>query len=258
MRAEYARQYEDLWRRHWWWRSRRQFVLTRLGALYRRRPPARILDIGCGNGLFFEELRQFGEVRGIEPDSGLVSEDGPFRDRIEVREFDADYLPREGDSPDWVLMLDVLEHLEDDAAAAAHVHRILAPGGIFVVTVPALMMLWSQHDEANLHFRRYTRAGVTRVLEGAGFAVEMVRYFFGWTVGPLLLRRMLAPGTRSAGKETGSGEYRVHVPPAMINRTLYGLTRLEQLTIGRWGLPVGSSLMAVARKQGGAAGRRGE
>src|SRR5262245_5321274 len=116
MRADYARQYEDLWRRHWWWRARRQVVLSRLEVIYGRKATVRILDIGCGNGLFFEELRRFGDVRGIEPDSGLVAADGPFRDRIEVRGFDAGYLPREGETPDWVLMLDVLEHLEDDAA----------------------------------------------------------------------------------------------------------------------------------------------
>jgi len=241
MQSDYALQYEDLWKRHWWWRSRKQFVLARLRKLARQKNFTQILDAGCGNGLFFEELQQFGAVRGIEPDSGLVTSDGPFRSQIEVRPFDSTYQPP---SPlNLVLMLDVLEHIEDDLAAARHVHKILAPGGVFLLTVPALMWLWSQHDDANLHFRRYHKATLRRVLTEAGFRVEYVQYFFGWTIVPMLLRRLLAPG-----KQNQPAAYRVKVPPGPVNTLMYAKSRFEQLTFGRWGLPVGSSLIAVAVK----------
>jgi SAM-dependent methyltransferase len=241
MQSDYARQYEDLWKRHWWWRSRERFVLGQIEKLHRRRPFRQVLDAGCGNGLFFKELQRFGAVRGVEPDAGLVTDDGPFRAQIEVRPFDASYRPPQ--APDLVLMLDVLEHIEDDLAAARHVREILAPRGIFLVTVPALMWLWSRHDDANRHFRRYTRASLRRVLAAAGFRVRSVRYFFGWTIGPMLLRRLLAPGKKGA-----EAAYHVAVPAAPVNGLMFGLSRFEQLTIGRWGLLLGSSLIAVAER----------
>jgi SAM-dependent methyltransferase len=245
MQADYAQQYETLWRRHWWWRARERFVGGQLARLAHgeKTPPSqrRILDIGCGNGLFFDTLSQYGNVSGIEPDAGLVTE-GPHREKIDVRGFDASYVPLA--TFDWVVMLDVLEHIEDDVAAARHVREILAPGGIVLVTVPALMMLWSQHDTANHHFRRYTRGHLRRVLSQAGLDVLFVRYFFGWTIGPMLLRRVLRPAK-------GDAAYAVPVPPDAVNRGMYGASRFEQTVLtagGRWGLPLGSSLIAVARK----------
>lgn len=244
MQSDYAQQYEDLWRRHWWWQSRKQFVLAQLRRLRRDRPFPAILDVGCGNGLFFDDLAAFGQVWGIEPDAGLVAADGPYRARIAVRGFDSSFLPPPEASGgfDLVLMLDVLEHIEDDLAAARHVHTILAPGGRFLLTVPALRMLWSAHDEANRHFRRYSKASLRHVLTAAGFRVQMLRCFFGWTIGPLLLRRAISPGKKDPAA------YHVAVPMNPVNQAMYALSRLEQSTLGRWGLPLGSSLIAVAVK----------
>src|SRR5437868_6460617 len=104
MQTDYARQYEDLWRRHWWWRARERFVaahLRRLGATHVE-SPRRILDVGCGNGLFFDTLQKFGDVQGIEPDAGLVTE-GPHRGRIDVRPFDTTFTPPH--PLNWILML---------------------------------------------------------------------------------------------------------------------------------------------------------
>ncbi|MFW6058934.1 MAG: class I SAM-dependent methyltransferase, partial [Phycisphaeraceae bacterium] len=88
MQQHYAQQYRDLWRRHWWWRSRRRFVLSRVQHIAQRAPIRRIFDIGCGDGLMFDDLKQFGEPWGLEPDAGLLSDDGPHRDRIEVGALD--------------------------------------------------------------------------------------------------------------------------------------------------------------------------
>lgn len=281
MQSAYAAQYEHLWRHHWWWQSRKQFVLSRIRRLHGRRPFRCILDVGCGNGLLFNDLMQLAgapDVRGIEPDPTLVTE-GPHRGRIAVRAFDAGFLPAE--PLDLVLMLDVLEHIEEEGSAAGQVFRLLAPGGVFLLTVPALMALWSEHDVVNRHYRRYTKRTMRRTLEGAGFRVESLHYFFGWTIGPMLLRRLVAPaqsgfrgrvaggpgagqegvarggeGGRGGGEEGGQnggqeeGGYRVSVPPGAVNAALYGVSRLEQMTLGRVGLPVGSSLIAVARKPG--------
>jgi SAM-dependent methyltransferase len=241
MQSDYALQYENLWRHHWWLQSRKQFVLARLRRLHARRPLKNILDIGCGNGLFFDDLARFGAVQGLESDP-LIVHDGPHRAQIQVRIFDDTYMPPQ--PLDLVLMLDVLEHIQDHRAAARHVRRILAPGGAFLLTVPALMSLWSAHDVVNRHFRRYTKHTLHAVLTEAGFRIRALHYFFGWTVAPMLLRRVLSPGAGPAAPDA-PGEYHVRIPPPPVNLGLYALSRLEQISLGSL-LPLGSSLLAIA------------
>jgi SAM-dependent methyltransferase len=237
--AAYAEQYRTLWQRHWWWRSREAFLLGWIERLNRRSALHTILDVGCGDGLFFERLERFGRVEGLEPDASLVS-DPRWRSRIRIAPLEFhDAASREYD---LVLMLDVLEHIADDGAALGAAWSAIRPGGHVLLTVPALPWLWSRHDEANQHYRRYDASGLRRLLEDAGFVVETVRYFFLWTVAPLLVRRWIAP----AG--AGAADYEVPIPPAPINRVLDVLSRGEHAAgrFVRW--PIGSSLLAIARR----------
>lgn len=239
MHAAYAAQYRALWQRHWWWRSRESLLLSWITRLQRRFPIQRILDVGCGDGLFFEELERFGHVEGLEPDATLVT-DPRWQSRIRREPLGPEV---QRSSPyDLVLMLDVLEHIADDRDALDSAFRAIRPGGCLLLTVPALPWLWSRHDEANAHHRRYTLRGLRRRLEAAGFTVDVIRYFFFWTVGPLLVRRWLAP------TGAGTAEYAVPIPPEPINRALAFMSRCEHAVgqLVRW--PLGSSLLAVARR----------
>jgi len=231
MDAAYARHYRELYERHWWWRAREALVLKTLRRLRAGRGPGRILDVGCGDGLFFGRLAEFGEVEGIEPDASLLSADSPHRERITVAPFDGGFRP--GHRYALVLMLDVLEHLPDAVGALSHVRSLLEPDGRLVVTVPAFQWLWTHHDELNRHFVRYTRATLRDVAARAGLRMEESRYFFHWTVpGKLAVRakeRLLGPGAPE------------RVPAAPVNRALYLLSRAEQAVR----LPLGSSLLAV-------------
>lgn len=239
MRPEYARQYRELWERHWWWRSRERFVLGWIDQLHRRASLARILDVGCGDGLFFETLERFGRVEGLEPDCSLLS-DGRWRERISVAPLDATF-PRQS-AYDLLLLLDVLEHIADDRGALEAAWATLRPGGYLLLTVPALPWLWSRHDEANAHHRRYLAGDLRGRLELAGFQVEQLRYFFFWTVLPLLARRWLMPA------RGGQSDYDVPIPSPAVNRTLTALSRCDHgwATWLRW--PIGSSLLAIARR----------
>lgn len=235
MDASYAAHYGDLYRRHWWWRAREALVLRTLRRLRAGRGPGRILDVGCGDGLFFERLAELGEVEGIEPDASLISPGSPYADRITVAPFDERFQP--GRRYSLVLMLDVLEHLADAEGALRHARSLLEPGGRLVITVPAFGWLWTHHDELNRHYLRYTRATFAAVAARAGLRVDETRYFFHWTVpGKLAVRakeRVLGPG----GPE--------RVPPAPLNRALYLLSRAEQLAARAIPLPFGTSLLAV-------------
>jgi SAM-dependent methyltransferase len=231
MDAEYAREYRDLYERHWWWRAREALVLRTLRRLRAGRTPGRILDVGCGDGLFFGRLAELGEVEGLEADPSLLSPDSPHRGRITVASFDERFQP--GHRYALVLMLDVLEHLPDAEGALRHARSLLEPDGRLVVTVPAFEWLWTHHDELNRHYVRYTRSTLAEVARRAGLRMEESRYFFHWTVpGKLAVRakeRLLGPG----GPE--------RVPAAPVNRALYLLSRAEQAIR----LPFGTSILAV-------------
>jgi SAM-dependent methyltransferase len=233
-----------LWERHWWWRSREALVLGWIERLQRRAPLRQILDVGCGDGLFFERLERFGAtVEGLEPDAGLVR-DPRWRSRIRTSPLGPGAFA-EGAS-DLVLLLDVLEHIEDDRAALRAVRDALRPGGHLLLTVPALPWLWSRHDVANAHYRRYNLRRLRLLIEESGLVVETIRFFFAWTVAPLVVRRWLAPAG-SVGR-AGVADYAVAIPPGPINRVLTLISRGEHALgrLVRW--PVGSSLLAVARR----------
>lgn len=237
MDPEYARRYRDLYLHHWWWRAREAVIVEQL---QRRRPDGgfgAILDVGCGDALFFDGLREFGEPEGLESEAEIVSPAARERWRIHLGPFDESFDPprRFG----LVLMLDVLEHLDDDRAALEHVAHLLRPGGVLLLTVPAFRLLWTSHDDLNLHRTRYTRTRLVEVLGAAGFQVERARYFFHWLFPLKLL-------VRAKERLLGAEPELPGVPPAWINRAFYGAARLEHATWGRLPLPWGSSVLAVA------------
>lgn len=239
MDPEYARQYRELYERHWWWRAREQFVLETLRR-YRRPGEMRraILDVGCGDGLLFDRLSEFGDAWGVESDASLVSADNPHRDRIHVGSFDATFQP--GRRYGYVLMLDVVEHLTDPAGALRHAASLLEPNGILLATVPAFRLLWTTHDVLNHHFTRYTARSFGLLARSAGLRLLQARYFFHWVFVAKL-------GVRVGEAVRKPRPAPPRVPPGWINEPLYRLSRLEQRLVTPLGLPLGSSLLVVAQ-----------
>jgi SAM-dependent methyltransferase len=232
---EYAAAYRNLYERHWWWRARELMLLDEIG----RHQPAtgwrRILDVGCGDGLFFDRLARFGDVWGVESDATLVPADSRHRARIHVGPFDAGFMP--GRRFDLVLMLDVLEHLADPVGALRKAAGLLEPDGRILITVPAFQVLWTSHDDLNRHFVRYRRHTLTAVAEHARLRILSQRYFFHWLF-PVKL------GFRALERLGSRAHAPASVPGPLLNRLLLRLSRLEQATVGRLSLPFGSSLLA--------------
>src|SRR5579862_4942250 len=123
MDTEYRKHYRNLFQRHWWWRARTEFIVHNLKSILPRGGHLNILDVGCGEGLFFDRLSEFGHVEGIEVE-GALPVDSPWLNRIRVCPFDETFQPEKQYS--LILMLDVLEHLADPAAALRNVRRLLA------------------------------------------------------------------------------------------------------------------------------------
>lgn len=223
---------------HWWYVARRRILERLIDRALALPPAARILEIGCGTGHNFEMLKGLGSLDAVEIDPQARA----LASRRLGREVQAAPLP---DLPGiaeksyhLVALLDVLEHVDADEAALSSIASRLAPGGRILVTVPAYQWMWSAHDVAHHHKRRYSKRGLKRVAEAAGLRVERIGFF-----NSLLLP--LAAAARIAGKLAGRTSSDDAIPPAPVNKLLRFVFGLERHLVGRVPLPAGLSLFAI-------------
>lgn len=239
MDAEYGQIYEDLYRRHWWFRVRERILVDVIRA-HKLPPAAEILDVGCGNGLFFDKLGMFGNVNGIEVDGDLIPRDSAHRDRIFDKPLGApQYAALRFD---LITALDVIEHIEDDHRAVDDMLAMLRPGGKLVITVPASMKLWDRHDVINRHYRRYTYDTLRALLAGKGEILDL-RHLFHALFLPKLA---VAAFNRSFKCEAPQHS----IPAAAINRIMESVGWLEYRTLRPLRIPFGTSLLAVLQAPG--------
>jgi SAM-dependent methyltransferase len=199
---------------------------------------ARILEIGCGTGHNFEMLGRFGRVDAIEVDDAARALSTSRLGRP-VGSSPLPALPGIADgSYHLIALLDVLEHIEEDRASLASIKRKLAPGGRVLLTVPANQWMWSAHDAAHHHHRRYSKAGLRRVIEEAGLGIELLSYF-----NSLLFP--VAAAARIAGKLSGKTESDDAMPSPAVNGVLEKMFGFERHLVGRVPLPAGVSLVAI-------------
>jgi SAM-dependent methyltransferase len=153
---------------------------------------------------------------------------------------DVGRVPLAGGRAEVVCLLDVIEHVAEPVAALREAARLLAPGGRVVVNVPAHRWLWSAADDELGHLRRYTRRTLVEELRAAGLEPVLISHVFSWLVPPVWLRRRV---TGRAQAELGLD---VQSPP--IDRAAMVLTAVERLGVGRLSSPLGTSVLAVARR----------
>ncbi|HET9555026.1 MAG TPA: class I SAM-dependent methyltransferase [Anaeromyxobacteraceae bacterium] len=232
---------------HWWWRARREIVEATIGryAPARSGRPLAICEVGCGTGGNLPSLAALGTVRGAEasPDAvRLLLEKHGDRFQVIEHELPADLPERY----DVLCLLDVLEHVKDDAEAARWLARNLSPGGIAVVTVPAFDAFWSGQDEAARHYRRYTPAAAAALVPPE---LELVHLScFNTILAPaILVARAVMRLLRRADPAAAPGSH-LGVPPRPINELLYRVFRVERHVAPRRRLPVGVSILLVVRR----------
>jgi SAM-dependent methyltransferase len=238
----------DVDEHHWWYRGRRRIIRAELDRLPLPPPAlARVLDAGCGSGRTLEELVDYGSVSGIElnPEAGAVARRrGPAPDGFDVHVGRLEELPFADDAFDLITCLDVIEHTPDDRDTLVSLRRVCKPGGWLLVTVPAYQALWSRHDEANHHFRRYNRRMLRTVAQAAGWQVERLTSFNSVLLAPAAAVR-LAQRRRRVPVD---GDYTpdLHIGPAWLNGMLERPLAFEAswLRQGRT-LGAGLSLLAI-------------
>lgn len=224
---------------HWWYRARRQVLQALIERVVRPPHAARILEVGCGTGHNLKMLEHFGIVDAIEvdPEARAIAE------KRLARPVAASPLPElrgvDRTGYDLVAALDVVEHIDDDRAAVDALASCLKPGGKLLVTVPAHQWMWSAHDEMNHHKRRYSKAGLERLIRGSPLKLDSVGYF-----NSLLFP--LAVGARLASRVTGRGGGDDKLPPKPLNYMFERCFAAERRLVGRVTLPPGLSLFAIA------------
>ncbi len=238
---EYRYMYE-MEKQHWWFTSREALVLKLVRSFGFLRP--KILDAGSGTGGNLLELSKIGEAFGIDVSPKAI-EFCERRGLSDVKECAVEKISYPDRTFDVITCLDLLEHVSEPVRALKELKRVLKDDGRIVITVPALKVLWSQHDEALCHLRRYDKRSLLRELEDAGLKVNKMSYFFFTSfffVAPIrILRRFLVKKTKPSADTTT-------LPPGILNEFLKWLFAIEARIALRFGLPVGTTLFAVVSK----------
>jgi SAM-dependent methyltransferase len=232
-------QMAELDERHWWYCARRKIIADLIRREARLPTDARILEIGCGTGHNLPMLSGFGHVDGLE----LDDEARALSEKRLGREIMRSPLPELAGVPDkhydLIGAFDVIEHIDDDEAAIGSIAAKLKPGARFIMTVPAHQWMWTAHDVANHHKRRYSKRGLRQLIERSPLKLERVGYF-----NSLLFP--VAVAERTASKLRGKDNGDVTLPPAPLNAALQAVFAAERHLVGRLPLPPGLSLFAVA------------
>jgi len=226
-------------RDHWWFVGRRKILTALIERFRPKAGPLRILEVGCGTGSNIAMLQQFGTVDAVEPDDRARAF-AAKRTGIAIKGGYLPEVPLEDSYYDLIVLLDVLEHIPDDRAALIALRPKLRPGGRLLLAVPAMPGLWSGHDIAHHHQRRYTAETLEAVVRAAGFR-KVHRAAFNTLLLPAIVGvRWL---NRLLGREGGDED---RIPPRLVNRMLGLLFGAERYAAVRGLFPAGVSLALVA------------
>lgn len=229
---------------HWYYAGKRDFARD---WLLKARPPQRtdrLLDCGAGTGRFAQEMEAHCQVLVLDDHEEALK---LLRTRFkpeQILNLAGDQVPLPDGSLEYVTALDVLEHTPDDQAVVRGFHRLLKPGGIALVTVPASMALWSDWDVVLHHYRRYSRPQLRALFPDDRWEVIHVNYtnFFVYPA-VWLQRRWRSWFPRKDGAPRSEDQ----MPSPALNSLLRWL--FVRPAFWRVPFPLGVSLLLVARKR---------
>ena len=227
--------------RHWWFTARRRILDGVIERVVKPPKDARILELGAGTGHNLAMLSRFGTVEAseLDPIARQLASDRLGRPVVEAALPDLSMF--QAGSYDLVALLDVLEHVPDDEGSLRSIKQLLKPGAALLLTVPINPWMWSAHDVAHHHHRRYRKQEIRKLAEDAGYAIDLISPFNSLLFPPIAAVRL-------AGKLTGKDDSDDAMPSAPVNSILDTVFGLERSLIGRVPMPFGVSLVAVLRR----------
>lgn len=240
---------------HWWFEGRR-LLLTKVINSYKKNfgknnskdSQIKILDVGCGSGGNLKFLSKFGEIFGIDNLKQAVDH-CKKRGFTQVKVADGNKLPFKDNSFDVITYLDVLEHFPDDTKTIHEAKRVLKEDGIIVITVPAMPLIWSKHDEMQGHVKRYTKKDIDFLATSQKINILYLTFFNIFLSPPIIIIRILSR-TKLFDKFS-SYDSKLNFDIAKIkvlNNIFLSIFKLEVL-LGKWfKFPFGVSLLVVFKK----------
>lgn len=245
MERQYAKQYANFEEWHWWFHGRRRILESVLRRELGSGRSISIASVGCGPAEGLQWLKQFigpsGKIVGIDVEPLHARRIAPHIEYV-VGKLEA--TPVASASFDAVLALDVIEHLDDDDAGLREAALMVKPGGLLLVTVPALPSLWGGMDIISHHRRRYTKATLLRTFERAGLSAPRVNYFNMFLFPPIAGVRWARRALGKAAREHNDFDY---TRPGLMNEILASVFAAERHIVPRMTLPIGASLIATLK-----------
>ena len=232
---------------HFWFRGFRQYVAPALKRATAGVAAPRILDCGCGTGSNLDMLRPFGHAVGF--DLTRVGTEFASAHGHRVAQASISDIPFRTGAFDVVTAFDVFQTLPDavERAGIREMSRVLKPGGWLLLHVAALQILHGKHSVLSEETRRYTKPSLRALVEGAGLTIDRLT-FDHFSLLPIMLPVRMWHRLTAKDGVVAAGEAEITVPMAPVNAALTALVSLEALALRAVDMPVGSSLMCLARK----------
>jgi len=235
--------------KNFWFKSRNRLIQFLIKRYLKQSDGTSFFEIGCGTGYVLNGLRKFPNLKLFGGE--IYAEGLKFASRripeAEFYQIDARDMPF-SERFDSVGAFDVLEHIDDDVKAIESIYRALKPGGLFLISVPQYMFMWSKIDDLSFHKRRYSKSEILDKLSRAGFKVEYVSSFV-FVLFPLMyfIRILNRKEKASEPREDYTlNEFRLN---PVLNHLLYVFMLIDVILIKiGFRLPAGGSLILAARK----------
>lgn len=232
---------------HWWDKVKRKIVLDLMKKHNGSGSRPKILDLGCGTGAMAKDALSVGDYYGVDVSEKAVNfcKDRGIKN---VKQGDALHIPYADNEFDVVLVLDAIEHVEDDLGALAEIRRVLKAGGIAVITAPAFMFLWGPTDEYFHHFRRYRLSELKSKMIQKDFHIAKASYFNIFLFLPIVLVRMIIKFLHLPTSLENDVSRKAVNDIWIVNKILYYIFYLESVMLKYINFPFGVSVVVVGRK----------
>ena len=227
---------------NWWNKGRRQ-ILNSLIKSMTDHTNLKILDVGCGPGGTSIAFNAFGRVTGIDYSTTALKI--ALKRGLDVFKSTLINVPVKDESFDLITALDVIEHIQDEQQVLTEIKRMLKPDGFVVITVPAFQFLWSEHDVAVSHVRRYDIKSLRKSLDDAGFTIIRVSYFVSFVFPLVALYRIM---TRFGIKKSNP-KPNMNKLPQLVNNMLERIMCVENSILKKFNFPFGVSIVCIVKKR---------
>lgn len=229
---------------HWWWEGRRKLIEN----LLQDHTPNKVLDIGCGTGetlTFLKTLYPKAKMFGVDmlPEAVVYTKERKHK----ALKADAKKLPFKNSTFDTVLILDVIEHIDDDTRVLKEAKRVLTKEGVIIITAPALSFIWSNHDKNQGHYRRYDKDRFARIAKNTGLKVKYLSYFNFFLSIPIISIRLLSRVAPFGYLAAYDSKFNYNIAHKNIPNRLLKVIFLADINLAKyisypWGISVGVKL----------------